>query len=85
MDDMLETVRSSLPTTAGPFTNGVYENNTGIGAGTATAEEIVYTQDMEMQEYVEEDGHWEYDANEIMFDDTGEGAGVEGDLDVEDN
>lgn len=28
---------------------------------------------------------WEYDANAMEFDDMGEGAGVEGDLDVDDD
>lgn len=28
---------------------------------------------------------WEYDANQMDFDDTGEGAGVEGDLDIDDD
>jgi len=28
---------------------------------------------------------WEYDANQMDFDDTGEGVGVEGDLDVDDD
>ncbi|KZT64167.1 hypothetical protein DAEQUDRAFT_815165 [Daedalea quercina L-15889] len=83
MDDILETVRSSLSVPAAPLTNGVHGDRTGIGA--TNGGEIVYTEDAEMQQYVEEDGHWEYDANEIVFDDTGEGAGVEGDLDVEDD
>lgn len=79
MDDILETVRSvSAP--AIPLTNGT---PSGAGASTAGGAEFVYTEDMEMQEYIEEDGTWEYDANEIVFDDTGEGAGVEGDLDVD--
>ncbi|TFY57529.1 hypothetical protein EVJ58_g6967 [Rhodofomes roseus] len=83
MDDILETIRSSLSGPAAPLTNGVHGKGAGAGA---TNGEIVYTEDMEMQDYVEEDGNWEYDANEdVMFDDTGEGAGVEGDLDVQDD
>lgn len=80
MDDILETVKSSLSVPAGSFTNGV-QGSAGAGAEA----DVVYAEDMEMQEYVEEDGTWEYDANEVVFDDAGEGAGVEGDLDIEDD
>ena len=49
-----------------------------------------------VQIFVEEEQRWDdddevgdvgqaLDPNEILFDDTGEGAGVEGDLDVEDD
>ncbi|OAX40437.1 hypothetical protein K503DRAFT_855357 [Rhizopogon vinicolor AM-OR11-026] len=38
----------------------------------------------EVYEEVEQET-WEYDANQMEFDDTGEGAGVEGDLDVDDD
>lgn len=82
MDDILETVRSSLSASAVPLTKGIQG---GARESAAFGAEIVYTEDTEMQEYVEEDGTWEYDANEVVFDDTGEGAGVEGDLDIEDN
>ena len=82
MDDILDTVKSSLSDSAVPSMNGV---QSGAEAGAADGAEVVYTEDMDMQEYVEEDGTWEYDANEMVFDDTGEGAGVEGDLDVEDD
>ncbi|KAI6046371.1 RNA polymerase Rpb4-domain-containing protein [Pisolithus marmoratus] len=34
--------------------------------------------------YQEEEGQWEHDANNLEFDDFGEGVGVEGDLDMED-
>jgi hypothetical protein len=33
----------------------------------------------------EDDHRWENDANDVMFDDGGEGAGVDGDLDMEDD
>lgn len=82
MDDILETVKSSLSIPLTPLTNGIQGD---ARASAADGVEVVYTEDMEMQEYVEEDGAWEYDANEMVFDDTGEGAGVEGDLDVEDD
>ena len=39
----------------------------------------------EYQEDYHEEGQWDYDANDVVFDDTGEGAGIEGDLDVDDD
>ena len=42
------------------------------------AEELLYPEDNEWQE-------GEYDANDIVFDDTGEGAGIEGDLEDDDD
>ena len=44
-------------------------------------EEYVYSE----ENYQEEAEQWEQDANEIVFDDTGEGVGIEGDLDMEDD
>jgi hypothetical protein len=35
--------------------------------------------------YGEPEERWDNDANDMVFDDTGEGAGVEGDLDMEDD
>ena len=47
----------------------------------APVEEYVYSE----ENYQEEAEQWEQDANEIVFDDTGEGVGIEGDLDMEDD
>lgn len=73
---MLETVRSSLSDTkpAQPAANGAED-------GDAAPEQFLYSEDA----YAEETLHWEDDANEVVFDDTGEGAGVEGDLDMDDD
>jgi hypothetical protein len=30
--------------------------------------------------FLDDDQTWEYDATDVLFDDTGQGAGVEGDL-----
>lgn len=75
MDEILSTVRASLtePQPA-PTTN--------------VSPDMVVESEQETpgaEVYVEDAEGWEYDANEVVFDDTGEGAGVEGDLDVEDD
>ena len=57
---------------AAPLTNGVAED----------AQDQYYYQE---EETYDEAAGWEHDANEIVFDDTGEGAGIEGDLDVDDD
>ena len=72
MDEILSTVRSSLvkPTVA-----------------PNASQDMVIEPEQETpgaEVYVEDAEGWEYDANEIVFDDTGEGMGVEGDLDVDD-
>ncbi|KAI0931024.1 hypothetical protein AcW1_007111 [Taiwanofungus camphoratus] len=80
MDSILDTVRSSLSEPAAPLPNGVHvDASSGNLGGGAT---LTYGENTEA--YHGEDGTWEYDANEIIFDDAGEGAGVEGDLDVDD-
>jgi len=81
MGDMLTTVRASLAETATeptPATNG---SLSAVENSVAVVENITYS----AEELGEEDGTWVYDANEIVFDDHGEGAGVEGDLDMDDD
>lgn len=73
IEEMLETVRSSLTGPAGA------QGATSAPAD-AAPEEYVY----EETSYMEEE-RWEHDANDVVFDDTGEGAGIEGDLDVDDD
>lgn len=74
IDDILSTVRSSLTnapsTPEAPLTNG----------GDHPPEQFVYDEAV----YGEPEG-WEHDANDVVFDDTGEGAGIEGDLDMDDD
>ena len=78
MDDILNTVKSSLHTSASAL------NGTSSGdqrSQDMQVDSVVYS------EYQDgyEDQQWDYDANEVVFDDTGEGVGIEGDLDVEDD
>ena len=46
-------------------------------------------QSMQQDSLIVEEDHWDFDADapyeEDMYDDTGEGAGVEGDLDMEED
>ena len=79
MDDILSVVRASLAT------------HPTIGdVATVTSEPKPST-----QIFIEEEQSWDdhdnkemghvFDQNEVLFDDTGEGAGVEGDLDMEED
>lgn len=77
---MLNVVRSSLTN----LPSALPQANVQTGGIADQDVQMVYTED-NTQDYLDEDGTWEYDANEIVFDDTGDGAGVEGDLDVEDD
>lgn len=76
MENMLNVVRSSL-------SEPVIEPRAASarGAGVATTYQPTNPATIQQQIY----GEWEYDPNEQVFDDTGEGAGVEGDLDVDDD
>ncbi|GJE97655.1 RNA polymerase Rpb4-domain-containing protein [Phanerochaete sordida] len=74
IDDMLQTVRSSLTKTVDAEVKTSAEASAEPAPQTYYANEDAYMDD-----------HWEHDANEIVFDDTGEGAGIEGDLDVDDD
>ncbi|KAH9950682.1 RNA polymerase Rpb4-domain-containing protein [Amylocystis lapponica] len=82
MDDMLATVRSSLSESAVlavPVTTDIHAEAFGGGDTNMTYS----TEDAQV--YAEDNTAWVYDANEIIFDDTGEGMGVEGDLDMNDD
>jgi len=78
MDDILTVVKASLnappPTAAlpAPGSELVYPLE---GPQVYTEEEQVQSWDMEQM----------FDPSEVLFDDTGEGAGVEGDLDMEED
>ena len=81
MHDMLSTVKASLRESApAPAMNG-----TANGAQHQQAMQVDSVVYSEYQEDYQDANHWEYDANEVVFDDTGEGAGIEGDLDVEED
>ncbi|CCM03739.1 uncharacterized protein FIBRA_05885 [Fibroporia radiculosa] len=84
MEDMLGVVRSSLSNQAAAVSDGIQPSAAGVEGDAHQDMEIVYNADDDQQQYME-DGAWEYDPNEMLFDDTGEGAGIEGDLDVEDD
>lgn len=73
IDEMLDMVRSSLSQPPNPETAAAHEPSDGAHG----TEEDVY-----MDEAITWD---EYQVHDVEFDDTGEGAGVEGDLDVQDN
>lgn len=72
MDDILSTVRSSL--------NESVPNTSETASGNAVE---TYEEQAQVEVYQEEADEW-YDRGD-EFDDTGEGAGVEGDLDKEDD
>ena len=72
IDDVLEVVRSSLsePVPAAPPVDLTNEPSAATGH----------------DPHRNDGATWEdYQANEVVFDDTGEGAGIEGDLDVEED
>ncbi|KAI0763527.1 HRDC-like protein [Trametes elegans] len=78
MDTILSAVKASL--SEPPSVNGT--SNYGVAQGEVMHVETTYT---EYTEDYTQDQQWDYDANEVVFDDTGEGAGIEGDLDVDDD
>ncbi len=72
INDILSTVQASLSETSAPV---VVEDSTVAQVGYAE-DDMNYEHDPEI---------WGQDANDIVFDDHGEGAGIEGDLDVDDD
>ncbi|KAG2051622.1 hypothetical protein BDR06DRAFT_958902 [Suillus hirtellus] len=76
MEDLLAAVSKSLNERPPEHPNG-----------TVVVPEVKQTHDEGAVEVYEEADQeaWGYDANAMEFDDTGEGAGVEGDLDVDDD
>ncbi|KAI0365310.1 hypothetical protein BV20DRAFT_1056493 [Pilatotrama ljubarskyi] len=79
MGDILNAVKSSLSEPA-PAVNGTSSGETSAGSMHVESTYTEYAED-----YTQGAEQWVYDANEVVFDDTGEGAGIEGDLDVEDD
>ncbi|KAG7090776.1 hypothetical protein E1B28_009861 [Marasmius oreades] len=81
MTNVLEIVQSSL---AGPLSDPKPFDYTTLEARTATVESK--TSFTHPDPDLDADGDAEMDAvNEIVFDDTGEGAGIEGDLEMVDD
>jgi len=80
---MLATVHASLSSSsadvAAPLANGLGHTD-GSGSGAVES-----SMEYPAEEYIEEDAAWVYNVSEMVFDDTGEGAGVEGDLDMDDD
>lgn len=76
MEDILTAVKTSLKDTS-PAVNGA------SAAAQSAQVEATFTEYAE--DYAQDAEHWDYNANEVVFDDTGEGAGIEGDLDVDDD
>lgn len=69
MDKVLDVVRNSLS-----------EDAMQVETTTPTNGEVeVYEERL----FLEEDEPWDQDANDVEFDDIGEGAGVEGDLEAD--
>ncbi|KAI0699204.1 RNA polymerase Rpb4-domain-containing protein [Cytidiella melzeri] len=73
IEDILSTVRLHISEPNGGQT--IFE--------TRVAAQAIYAE--ENLDYEVDDGQWGHEANDIVFDDTGEGAGIEGDLDMEDD
>lgn len=76
MEDILSVVANSLH----DKTPHPTQETTTVPEHKSTSSQIA----VEVYEEVEQET-WEYDTNQMEFDDTGEGAGVEGDLDVDDD
>jgi hypothetical protein len=76
MNDLLVVVSKSLNESAPEHPSGTM----AVPEDKQTLSEVA----VEVYEEADEET-WEYDANAMEFDDTGEGAGVEGDLDVDDD
>ncbi|KAG0704859.1 HRDC-like protein [Suillus ampliporus] len=76
MDDLIGVVTKSLHERTPQPPNGAM----AVLEGKRTRSEVA----VEVYEESEQET-WEYDANAMEFDDTGEGVGVEGDLDVDDD
>ncbi|KAI0258820.1 HRDC-like protein [Gloeopeniophorella convolvens] len=73
MEEVLDIVRSSLSTPA----------TSSDGPSAPAPLEIVA--ETRLEDYGADSMGWERDANEVEFVDAGEGAGIEGDLDVDDD
>lgn len=76
IDTILSTVRASLPDRAFAAVDPGTSKHDGQGQPVYTEDELVYDEGTQ---------GWDHNANDMVFDDTGEGMGVEGDLDVEDD
>lgn len=79
MEDILSDVKSSLALPPAPITrNGIHptEQTADVGSHRPMDSSAYLDMEMEDESYVQE---------EIVFDDMGEGAGIEGDLDMDDD
>lgn len=78
MEEVLEIVQASLTPSATPAEAVEHQTPTSDSAGAALAypssDPLFFAEEQ-----------WDNDAADMMFDDHGEGAGVEGDLDMEDD
>lgn len=70
IDDILSTVRDSLSEPA----QVIADRENRLQQAFYPAEDLNYAEE-----------RWEHDTNDVVFDDTGEGAGIEGDLDLEED
>ena len=78
MEDILNIVKGSLREPAANLTTNGHQANQEM-----QVDAVVYSEYQDGYEGGAE--QWDYDANEIVLDDHGEGVGIEGDLDVDDD
>jgi len=81
MEDILSAVRASL----NPSSSHLDPTEISTTSGPAQGERRVFVEEEKTWDNVNDDVEQVFDPSEVLFDDTGEGVGVEGDLDMEDD
>jgi hypothetical protein len=93
MDDVLAVVQASLadvntnvdPSSITNQSNYTNQSSHSQSSKPSRSKKPVISNTHDSEGAGEDDHRWENDANDVMFDDGGEGAGVDGDLDMEDD
>ena len=80
MEDILSVVRASLE----PSSSHLNPPEISTTSVPAQGDQQVFVQEEQSWDNVD-DVEQVFDPSEVLFDDTGEGVGVEGDLDMEDD
>ncbi|TFY73646.1 hypothetical protein EWM64_g10366 [Hericium alpestre] len=83
-DRLGETMQEVLDAVQASLTQPVSASAPQDAGGAPGAEVVIRREEMEVEVY-EEDAQWDHAANDVEFVDAGEGAGVEGDLDLDDD
>jgi hypothetical protein len=83
MEDILTIVRASLDKDASAPAPDPSEHHNQLPRVTGAQQQIFTDEEQTWGDH--DDGQHMFDPNEVLFDDTGEGAGVEGDLDMEED